>query len=149
MISEERKTSNGCKVAKCVPRRSAGYLPPSSYIAAIDFGTTNCSVAYILPGEMNEQGPILLPFDGTYYRVPTAVLFNTNGAVQSFGTTARRAYRNLEDDERLKCPYFEEIKMNLQHDEVHLLCILDSVSCLNMIDGMTLCDILSINEEAG
>ena len=120
MISEERKTSNGCEVAKCVPRESAGCLPESNYIAAIDFGTTNCSVAYILPGEMNEQGPVLLPFDGTYYRVPTAVLFNANGAVRSFGTTARRDYRNLEDDERLKCPYFEEIKMNLQHDEVNL-----------------------------
>ena len=117
-IGDARVTSNGCKVAQRVLRQDAGCRMPSNYIAAIDFGTTNCSVAYILPGEMAEQGPIMLPFDGTVYRVPTAILFNRNGDVEAFGTAARRAYRNLEDHERLECAYFEQIKMNLQHDEV-------------------------------
>ena len=117
-IGDTRKTSNGCEVAQRVPRRDAGCSPPSNYIAAIDFGTTNCSVAYILPGEMAEQGPIVLPFEGTLYRVPTAVLFNKDGIVKAFGETARKVYRNLEDQERLEWAYFEQFKMNLQHDEV-------------------------------
>ena len=117
-MGDTRTTSNGCQVAKLVPRKDAGCRQPSDNIAAIDFGTTNCSVAYILPGEMGERGPTVLPFDGTIYRVPTAVLFNKDGAVEAFGTTARKAYRNLDDEERLEWAYFEQIKMDLQHDEV-------------------------------
>ena len=117
-ISDIRKTSNGSEVAQRIPRKDVGYFVPPTYIAAIDFGTTNCSVAYILPGEMGEQGPIMLPFDGTIYRVPTAVLFNREGKVEAFGVTARKSYRSLDGDERLECAYFEQIKMNLQHEEV-------------------------------
>ena len=116
-MCDTRETSNGCAVARRVPRTDAGCREPSNYIAAIDFGTANCSVAYILPGEMTEQGPNMLPFD-TIYRVPTAILFNKDGAATAFGATARRDYRNLEDVERLECAYFEQIKMDLQHDEV-------------------------------
>ena len=120
-MGDTRITSNGCQVAKRVPRKDAGCRPPSDNIAAIDFGTTNCSVAYILPGEMAEQGPTIVPFEGTLYRVPTAVLFNKDGIVEAFGTTARKAYCNLEDEERLEWAYFEQIKMNLQHDEVIII----------------------------
>ena len=118
-ICNTRKTSNGCEVAERVPRKDAGCRQPSNSIAAIDFGTTNCSLAYILPGEMPEQGPNMLPFEGTIYRVPTAILFNKNGAVEAFGVAARRIYRNLDDEERLEYAYFEQIKMDLQHDEVN------------------------------
>ena len=120
-IGDTRKTSNGCAVALRVPRKDAGCRQPSNSIAAIDFGTTNCSVAYILPGEMTEQGPNMLPFDGTIYRVPTAILFNKDGVVEAFGVTARKTYRNLEDVERIECAYFEQVKMDLQHDEVLLI----------------------------
>ena len=136
-IGDTRITSNGCKVAQRVPRKDAGCRQPSDNIAAIDFGTTNCSVAYILPGEMDEQGPTKLAFEGTFYRVPTAVLFNKDGIVDSFGTEAREDYCNLEDRERLERAYFEQIKMDLQHDEVPLkyqynyieLCTVDVCAC--------------------
>ena len=119
-VGDIRKTSNNCPVAKRVSRTDAGCFLPSNYIAAIDFGTTNCSVAYILPGEMSENGPVMLPFDGTFYRVPTGILFNPLGKVKAFGTTARRAYGNLDDEERLEYAFFEHMKMNLQHEEVSL-----------------------------
>lgn len=122
-ISDTRKTSNDCVVAQRIPRRDTGYFVSPDYIAAIDFGTTNCSVAYILPGEMGEQGPIMLPFDGTVYRVPTAILFNKEGKVDAFGVTARTLYRGLDGQEKLECAYFEQIKMNLQHEEVYILCM--------------------------
>ena len=116
-VSDARKTtSNGCRVAQRVPRRDARCHQVSSYIAAIDFGTTNCSVAYILPGE-NDPPPMMLPFDAAY-RVPTAILFDTTGSVKSFGSKARKHYRNLSDEQRLEWAYFEQIKMDLQHDEV-------------------------------
>lgn len=119
-ISDIKKvTSNGCQKAQRILRSDAGCRQTSAYIAAIDFGTTNCSVAYIHPGEMGDQEPIMLPFDAEY-RVPTAILFNTTGAVSDFGAKARKAYRNLEDKERLERAYFEQIKMNLQHDEVKI-----------------------------
>lgn len=117
-IGDIRKTSNGCPVARRIPRRDAsGCRQPSRSIAAIDFGTTNCSVAYILPGEMPEKGPNMLSFESSLTRVPTAILFEA-GVVKAFGVTARESYRMLEDEVRPKCAYFDQIKMDLQHDEV-------------------------------
>lgn len=117
-IGDARKTSNECEVAKRVLRTDVGCFVQSNYIAAIDFGTTNCSVAYILPGEMSEKGPVLLQFDGTIRRVPNAILFDPRGKMVAFGKNARTAYSGLEDDEKLEYAMFEHIKMNLQHEEV-------------------------------
>ena len=117
-ISDIKKvSSNGCTVAKCIPRGDTCCRQTSSYIAAIDFGTTNCSVAYIHPGETSDQEPKMIPIDAMY-RVPTAILFNSAGEVTHFGTKARKTYRNLGDEDRLHWAYFEHIKMDLQHDEV-------------------------------
>lgn len=112
------KTSNGCTVAKRVLRTRARCRQPSPNIAAIDFGTTNCSLAYILPGSSTDRSPNMLPFHGTIYRVPTAILFNKDGTVKSFGARARKIYRGLENAQLLEYAYFEHIKMDLQHDEV-------------------------------
>ena len=51
---------------------------------------------------------------------PAAILFDSDGTVDSFGYDARKEYFNLDDEDRLKYTYFEQIKMNLQHDEVIL-----------------------------
>ena len=117
-----RKTSNGCEVAKRVPRKESGFRVHSGNIAAIDFGTTNCSVAYITAGvgSGTEEGPRLLPLNTTYHRVPTAILFKPDGSIDSFGYDARAEYLNLENEDRLKYAYFEQIKMSLQHDKVIL-----------------------------
>ena len=113
---------NGCRVARRISRSDseARCRPPSNCIAAIDFGTTNCSVAYniIPPGKTFEIAPILLQFPDTLRRVPTAILFDKDGAVQSFGEEARTDYYEIEAEEIRKCAYFEQIKMDLQHDEV-------------------------------
>ena len=91
----------------------------SGNIAAIDFGTTNCSVAYTTAGSRSEK-PQILPLNTSHYRVPAAILFDSDGTVDSFGYDARKEYFNLDDEDRLKYTYFEQIKMNLQHDEVIL-----------------------------
>ena len=117
-ISSDRRTSNGCQVARRVSRTAAGYRQPSPNIAAIDFGTANCSLAYIIAGELTDSGPNLLSLHGTVTRVPTAILFRKDGTVKAFGEIARKSYRNLDGGERLEWAYFEQIKMDLQQDEV-------------------------------
>ena len=115
-IGDVRKTSNGCSVAERISRKEAGFRVPSNNIAAIDFGTTNCSVAYTVVGD---KGLHLLPLNNTFNRVPTAILFASDGSVKAFGYDARMEYINLDNDERLQHAYFEQIKMDLQHDEVY------------------------------
>ena len=116
-IGDIRKPSNGCTVARRVPRTEYGFRVPSGNIAAIGLGT-NCSVAYTTVGMEPEEGPRRLPLNTTYYRVPTAILFKPDGSVDSFGHDARAEYFNLDDEERLEYSYFEGIKMLSQHDEV-------------------------------
>lgn len=113
---------NGTTRAKCIPRKTSRLKKRSNNIVAIDFGTKNCSLAFITENDKLEitRGIPKLPLNGTYLRVPTVVMFNPNGQVESFGHDARTLYANLEDQEREKYAYFEEIKMNLHHDEVRL-----------------------------
>ena len=118
MESVQKLLCNGCLAAKAVPRKESGFREQSGNIAAIDFGTTNCSVAYTTVGSGSEEGPVILTLNETYYRVPTAILFNPDGTINSFGYDARSEYLDLDDEERLDYAYFEQIKMNLQHDMV-------------------------------
>ena len=99
----------------------SGFRIHSGNIAAIDFGTTNCSVAFITVECGTEKGPRLLPLNTTYHRVPTAILFKPDGSIDSFGYDACAEYLNLENEDRMKYAYFEQIKMNLQHDKVYII----------------------------
>ena len=119
-LSGEAKSPNGTVRAKCVPRKTTRLREPSKNIAAIDFGTKNCSLAYVTESDKLEvtRGIPKLPLNGTHLRVPTVVLFNPQGQVEAFGHDARTLYANLEDSDREEYGYFEEIKMNLLHDQV-------------------------------
>ena len=115
-----KRDPNGTTRAKCIPRKTSRLRKQSRNIVAIDFGTKNCSLAFITENDQLEitRGIPKLPLNGTYLRVPTVVLFNPSGEVESFGHDARTLYTNLEDQEREEYAYFEEIKMNLHHDKV-------------------------------
>lgn len=125
-IDDVRKTSNGAEVARRIPREQAKFRARSRNVAAIDFGTTNCSIAYLTEADSPEQEPHRLLLNGTYERVPTAILFKEDGTFVSFGNEARQDYLNLDDDARPNYLYFEQIKMKLQQDEVrtplHIFC---------------------------
>ena len=114
------KDPNDTFRAKRVPRKISRSRKPSKNIAAIDFGTKNCSLAFITENDRLEitRGVPKLPLNGTYLRVPTVILFNPSGQVEAFGHDARTLYTNLDDEEREQFIYFEEIKMNLQKDKV-------------------------------
>lgn len=120
MLSKAAKDPNGTVRARRVLRKASRLRKPSKNIAAIDFGTKNCSLAYITENDSLEvtRGIPKLPLNGTYLRVPTVILFNPSGQVEAFGHDARMLYSNLEDHEREEYIYFEEIKMNLHHDQV-------------------------------
>ena len=69
-------------------------------------------------GSGPEEGPRKPTLNERYYCVPTAILFRPDGSIDSFGYDAHTEYLYLDDVERLEYAYFEQIKMNLQHDEV-------------------------------
>ena len=123
--SSSAKDPNGTVRAKCVPRKASRLRKLSKNIAAIDFGTKNCSLSYITENDKLEitRGIPKLPLNGTYLRVPTVILFNPTGQVEAFGHDARTLYSNLDDQEREAYIYFEEIKMNLHRDQVSLMCL--------------------------
>ncbi len=114
------RTSNGAPRAERVPRKASSFRNRPRNIAAIDFGTKNCSLAYITENDRLEltQGIPKLPLNGMYLRVPTALLLNAHGEVEAFGHDARSLYGNLEEKEKKAFYYFEAIKMNLQRDQV-------------------------------
>ena len=119
--SSSERMPNGVTRARRIPRKAVGFRKTSGNIAAIDFGTKNCSLAYVtgrdellIPGEALSK----LPLNGTYSRVPTAILLNAAKDVEAFGYDARLRYANLEPHERRTMYYFDGIKISLQRDKV-------------------------------
>ena len=89
-------------------------------IAAIDFGTTYTSLAYVLP----KDGVVVnMPVTSKSHteRVPTAILLKkkTNGelSVDSFGREAQKQVAMLNSEEMPEYCYFECFKMKLRGEE--------------------------------
>ena len=97
------------------------------YVATIEFGTTYCSVAYLLrpdqaPKPSEVDPPILLKVDDwSNKRVPSCILFDPSGEKMiAFGYQAREQYACLNPELRLQYNYFEHLMKHLQrqHKEV-------------------------------
>ena len=84
-------------------------------VAAIDFGTTACSLAYSLQSSDQIK---FVKLDNEDTRVSTAMLVNEEGKIMCFGKKARRRYASLPQEKKDQCFYFSEFKMDLQHDKV-------------------------------
>ena len=92
---------------------------PVSNVAAIDFGTTYCSLAYMTEGD---QEPTMMNFEYTYPRVPTSLLLKRNDddgtvEVKCFGYEARREYTRTRPKLQHQYIYFDRVKMNLKEEE--------------------------------
>ena len=93
------------------------------FVATIDFGTTHCSVAYLLRPDLAEVPSEVVPTvlkldtDGNR-RVPSCILFDPNGKKIAFGHEAREQFVALNRKLRPQFYYFEHVKKNLQHEEV-------------------------------
>ena len=117
VISEPRKYVNGVRLPTEEFRESRSRN--SGNIAAIDFGTSSCSVAYWMKGDKNVR---LLTLGSDDVRVPTAILMDSNGKVVEFGKSARRKYAQLPKEKKQHHYFFNDIKMILQHDKVFRDC---------------------------
>ena len=115
-FSKEQRCPNGVTKARKVLRSGAGFREVPKYIAAIDFGTTFCSLAYTLKGS---DDIVKLPLDGPRTRVPNAILIERkNATVAAFGYRAQDQFTRLKEKERYI--YFQRMKMILYHKKVSL-----------------------------
>lgn len=114
---------NGVSFPKVEERVTAGSSRTTECnIAAIDFGTTHCSVAYCMAGSNSVS---LLPLDSNgNFRVPSSILIDSDFNIKAFGHHARKAYSALPTEKKKTHYYFKELKMQLQHDEVHVIPII-------------------------
>ena len=90
----------------------------SDNIAAIDFGTTFCSLAYTTRGDSEIS---VLTLCGIYKRVPIAILLEKGVdkcRVVEFGYRAQDAYARLRPNDCVNYIYFEMTKMISEKDEV-------------------------------
>lgn len=114
------RCQNGVFKTRKVPRCAAGFRPASEFVAAIDFGTTYCSVAYTLQQESKEI--FKLPIDGPHTRVPNAILIERKtNKVEAFGERARTKFSKMKSEAREKYIYFERMKMILYRRPVSIL----------------------------
>ena len=91
---------------------------PEFCVAAIDYGTTHCSVNYTLyPGDSSKEKRVVVRLDEfrNVGRVPNCILFNQYGKRLSFGYQAREKYSRISDEQRKKFFYFEHVKKTFQH----------------------------------
>ena len=96
------------------------------YIAAIDFGTTHCSLTYQLHTNhaSAEEMPTILRLDKTIpqsVRVPSSILFDQNGNRLSCGWGAVEEYNGMDDNQRPDFIFLEHVKMKLHFEEVSIL----------------------------
>ena len=98
------------------------------FLATIDFGTTNCSVAYLIRPDLarnpSEADPNVLKLDNSgNRRVPSCILFDSSGEKLAFGHEARDRFTAVEHKLKPKYHYFEHVKKHLQHEQVTIYCI--------------------------
>ena len=92
-------------------------------VTTIDFGTTHCSVAYLLRPDLAEKpsevNPTVLTLNNAgNRRVPSCILFDPDGNKIAFGYEARERFAALNSERRPKHHYFEHVKKNLQRKKV-------------------------------
>ena len=125
-------------------------------IAAIDFGTTFCSLAFATEKNPDPRSMDIntVKLNGYFARVPTVILLREleskssascdsdlpvsrtcDYEVASFGYDALTQLCSLRASQRSKYLYFERFKMTLQQDEVHCNTNFVDVPCNNYYDA--------------
>ena len=109
---------NGVKLAEAINRDDSPFLATTRNIAAIDFGTANCSIAYCT-AEDEKMTPLNLPSHEGLVRIPTIILVNEDGRPIKFGAGAIRHYQQrIDPSKRMKYHLFERIKLALGPNKV-------------------------------
>ena len=107
---------NGVRKTRKVLRSEADFRRASEYVAAIDFGTTYCSLAYTLRGTTEI---LKMQLNGHHMRVPNAILIEKeSNEVVAFGYYAQARFSGLQKTDQKKYIYFERMKMILYRSPV-------------------------------
>ena len=115
-------------------KQAVSNLPPEDNIAALDFGTTYCSLAFTTVGD--DDKATCLKLDTYRCRIPNAILLHkldsssataVSCEIRAFGNKAQAMYTRLRPNEINQHLFFERIKMNLQHDPVSTQFIFSAV----------------------
>ena len=117
---------NGCRKAIRKNKCFESFRATPNLVVTIDFGTTYCSVSYLIGVDRNakssEMEPTLLKLDDRgSKRVPSCILFDQYGVCKSFGYQARDQYTSLGKTSRPSYAYFEYVKKELGWDIVSLI----------------------------
>ena len=116
---DTERHSNGVKVAETIDRNDSAFLATTGNIAAIDFGTANCSLAYCTTKD-KEMRMLKLSSQEGQVRVPTILLVNEKGEPIKFGKRAIHEYDRFDSIQRVNHHLFERIKLALGPNEVHV-----------------------------
>ena len=109
-------------------KRPWASCPDPMRIAAIDFGTGFCSLAFTLAKNAKIVNiPLSCSFDSA--RVPTAILLEkkpdeSNLQVVKFGSQAQDLISKMSNEDLEKYLYFECFKMDLFHEAVSIVLVL-------------------------
>ena len=113
------RASDEC--SKADRRGCADFRTMPQFVTTIDFGTTHCSVAYLLRPDLEpkEVDPTVLKLDNDgNRRVPSCILFDSNGKKIAFGHEAREQFATVNRKSKPQYYYFEHVKRDLQHEKV-------------------------------
>lgn len=116
-------TSNGCRKAERKEFNAVDFRKCPQHVATIDFGTTHCSMAYLLHADQianpDEVTPTLVQLDEEgNKRIPNCILFDNTGNCLAIGCDAREQYASMQDALRPDYYYFEHVKKSLQLEKV-------------------------------
>ena len=122
------KSKEPFRRATKIARIDSGFPVSEGNIAAIDFGTTSVSLAYVTRGDKLEHGANTLQLDPDTKsaRVANAILLRDNGhslEVVAIGGTAQTSFMRMRQENYSKHIYFERIKMLMKRDQVIIISI--------------------------
>lgn len=113
---------NGVSRAKTLNRsdlpKSVSYTQKSDNVIGLDFGTSTLAVSFVTSGSKEPYKFRVCKSEVDHFS-PTVLLIDENGKVD-IGSKALMRYTKLQHNVS-KSTFFEQIKLELQHDKVNLL----------------------------
>ena len=128
MVDIGAKSKEPFRRATKIAQTDSKFRVSEGNIAAIDFGTTSVSLAYVTRGNNLERGANTLQLDSDTKstRVANAILLLDNGQsleVVGIGGTAQTSFMKMRKENYSKHIYFERIKMLMKRDQVIIISI--------------------------
>ena len=123
----DAKMPNGVTAAKRVSFESIGckYRGKPKHLATVDFGTSHCSLAYLLNVDIIDDPANIDPVCVTFLcgpvhksRVSTSALFDSDGDLVYFGESAIAMYKQFVKSGKEGYHFFHHIKSAFQRDKV-------------------------------